>query len=1317
MDHTATGYADLYPYPGLRPFEFKEGDIFFGRGIQIDQMLTRLEEHRFLAVVGASGSGKSSLVRAGLLPALKEGFLSDTGSDWRFVVMRPGAMPFSKLAVALLKAADRSETDPQAVARMQATLRSGPQGLAQAVENSNLEGEPHVLVLVDQFEEIFRFRHRDQSNAEIREVGGKPFSVHEQRNEAAAFVNLLLATARQSRVPIHIVLTMRSDFLGDCDVFHGLPEAVSNSQFLTPRLTRSQLKEAINGPLELLNAKANPAVVTRIINETGTDPDLLPLMQHLLTRMWLTANFKAQNGESVVLNQKHYEEAGGLEEALSLHVDKVFNSLGNPEKKRVAEKAFRALCDWSAENRLTRRLVTVEEVAKVADVSWELVANVLTPFLYSGRNFLVSSDGQKLNSSSIIDISHEALIRQWRRLADWVEAERASAGRYLLTAETARRWKAGKASLWRSPELDLALKWREEEAPTEAWAQRYDPDFLLGMEFLDASRKARMRQRLTRIGAVGGAFIAVLLFAFVAFLLMKEADKATNDAIEAKMEAEEATEKAKIAEGVARKAEGNTKTALVKLKESVRERGRTWLKRAKGHSKEGNNFASALMAAESIGFEGLGAKNDQEFATSHPRLLDEELQKEANEAVKLAKKNPRSGLPIWQSSVEPKLDESVPPQDTTIADFKGVSGLAMSPDGRLLAAAGLDGKIRIWNLQTGKQKIPVLEADGREFHSLSFSHDGTILASGGNKNDVKLWDVASGQPLVDKTSREGPEKVEVVEVVPTSEGLVEEEEEDLPTRVLTLAFSSDGQSFASGGDDGVVRLWTWSGKTYEENFARKEHENSVLTLAYSPLGNALASGGDSGKIVLWMVDSDKEGFEPHVVETQLKHKGNEVVSLAFSPDGKLLASGSADESILIGKTEELMKPKEERAEPWRLGEHVNRITSIAFSQDSGTLASSSKDGVIKLWPVKEIVDGHPKPIDSEATLTGHQTGVTSLVFSPDGKTLVGASERDSIVRIWQVEAPETKGSAPPNLAAYLAEEWCELDGRNIRYFAANDFPKGREFGFLNLNKQPHTHLDILQQEGKTDAQKAEDLEKQFEKAGNWRSAKLVSGGDEPSKDEQTQLDELKALELAWIEALEKSRIKYPLPGQKSFTVESVQMEMVWVEKLNGWVGDREVTVKQFTAGGGFPDGDQGSEIENPVHSVTWTKANKYCNDLTKSEGERNLIPPGYHFSLPTDEQWKAYVGTANAENSVYLSNKAKPVDGTRKPNNHGLYDVRGNLWEWTRTTYGGGGQYGLRGGSYKSNRQQLTNAGERHHEGVENPYYLYGFRCVLVKPE
>ena len=263
------------PFPGLRPFETEEYRLFFGREGQSDELIERLQRARFLAVVGTSGSGKSSLIRAGLMPALRGGMMKGAGSGWRIAVMRPGGDPIGNLAAELVKKEVLSEAgaglpDDEAEAVIEATLRSGSLGIVNVARIARL-GDEKLLIVVDQFEELFRFRAAHE--------GGST-------DEASAFVKLLLEAARQRDFSIYIVLTMRSDFLGDCAQFQGLPEAINDGQYLIPRMTRDERRFAVTGPVGVTRGKISEPLINRLLNDVGDNPDQLPILQHALMRTW-----------------------------------------------------------------------------------------------------------------------------------------------------------------------------------------------------------------------------------------------------------------------------------------------------------------------------------------------------------------------------------------------------------------------------------------------------------------------------------------------------------------------------------------------------------------------------------------------------------------------------------------------------------------------------------------------------------------------------------------------------------------------------------------------------------------------------------------------------------------------------------------------------------------------------------------------------------------------------------------------------------------------------------------------------------------------
>lgn len=269
------------PYPGLRPFKFEESYLFFGREGQSEDLLRRLERSHFLAVVGTSGSGKSSLVRAGLLPLLLSGFMSNTGANWRIAVFRPGNNPIHNLAWSLVQpeqfatgfsTVEKNSENDLNVGITETILRRSAVGLLDYADGGEFAAGENLLVVVDQFEELFRFK--------------KESAQAKSEDEAAAFVKLLLEATHDKKSRVYVVITMRSDFLGNCSEFRNLPEAINDGQYLIPRLSREQLRQVIESPAKVHGVNISPALVTNLLNDIGDDQDQLPILQHALMRTW-----------------------------------------------------------------------------------------------------------------------------------------------------------------------------------------------------------------------------------------------------------------------------------------------------------------------------------------------------------------------------------------------------------------------------------------------------------------------------------------------------------------------------------------------------------------------------------------------------------------------------------------------------------------------------------------------------------------------------------------------------------------------------------------------------------------------------------------------------------------------------------------------------------------------------------------------------------------------------------------------------------------------------------------------------------------------
>jgi lipoprotein NlpI len=485
------------PYPGLRPFRRDESDLFFGRDGCVDEMMARLRATRFLAVLGSSGTGKSSLVRAGLLPALETGRFSEGAARWRIVVFTPGDDPLGRFAEAMLGSGSDS-TDAKRPSELEiANLKDefkleGPRALIKWCHEGNLESGTNLLILVDQFEELFSYRN----NAE--------------REAAQSFVSLLLESRwprgvdspEHAPLPIYIAIAMRSEYLGAAALMLGLAEAINKGTYLTPRMTRDQCHEAIVGPALLCGVDLEDRLVTRLLNDMAdfapweeradaTDEmtklarqaDQLPLMQYALNRMWRRAKAKAktEHGANETIQLK-LDDYLGLERELDKSGEDVFEDLRATDRRtasfegslqRICETVFRALTKGTTLGDATRRPTKFDDlIALCGKGSDEAVHEVMRRFSSDDCQFLVPAASKDRQ----IDISHESLIRQWQRLSKWVVDEGETARRWRNYSETARDFVAGhrsrisrlfakkdllvgwQLSVWKSNALNLLLR-------------------------------------------------------------------------------------------------------------------------------------------------------------------------------------------------------------------------------------------------------------------------------------------------------------------------------------------------------------------------------------------------------------------------------------------------------------------------------------------------------------------------------------------------------------------------------------------------------------------------------------------------------------------------------------------------------------------------------------------------------------------------------------------------------------------------------------------------------------------------------------------
>ncbi|MCB9231049.1 MAG: hypothetical protein H6581_05280 [Bacteroidia bacterium] len=1021
---------DTNPFPGLRPFDKGEEHLYFGTEKQIDELIIRLRDTRFLAVVGTSGSGKSSLIRAGLLPSLFGGNMISVRGGWSVCIFRPGENPIGNLAEALasedLLGWDQDgDSLPTFRNRLEATLRRSDKGLVEATKKAKFPHDENLLIVVDQFEELFRFRENQ--------------AIKGNQNDSIAFVKLLLNAHRQTGQSIYVVVTMRSDFIGDCVQFEGLPHSINQGQYLVRRMTREECKLAITGPVSVGGAKISNRLVQKILNDVGDNPDQLPIMQHALMRTW--AIWANDHDPEEPMDLRHYEAAGTMEKALSIHADEAFDKLASDQDdhmQTICEKMFKGLTKIESEGRGIRRPATLGELMELSGGTKEEIYRIVKIFQEDRRSFLMLSEANDQGEEHcVIDISHESLMRVWERLIAWVIEESKAADLYLRLSSTSKRWDAGKSGLLENPDLESALIWWRDYQPNATRAKRYDPAFELAQKFLEKSKevfdnrvrreKERQERRIRRNRniAIFVALAAVFGFMLAAWAFIERneakaqkdradinavrADSAKDDAIiqrdiaeMARIEADTAKLKAIKNEGIAKKsreisdilrleaiaqrtiAKKNEEIAILNEEEAQRQKNKADTLRDEAKLQRDN----AIIAQERAETNATIARRLRNLAESRNRsfdairLLNENRnQKSALEAMEAHKMNrenlgPRQNKDNYEAlslaASALGLKERAPYDQGS-----RVMAIAVHPSRSLVASGDLSGETHLLDITAKISKVGLLKT-GEEVRSLAYSESGKYLAAGTATGSVVVW-------APDSPGNNKPVAVARVGGIITS--------------VAIIGTESTPFLMAAGKD--LISLFRLNDSQLELVATQPVLKLSKI-LAVNGGNQLFVSSGTS--ITLFENQLAKGLFfqNPRTIET-----GKVVNCLAWSPERQYLAAGLGDGSVFLrnlvtGKT-------------FTFSLHKTRITGIDLNLTDGVLqlATGSLDRTADLSLIGDegLMEGEDNII-----LKGHDNWIYDLKYDHSGNYLITAGA-DQKVRKWEVRSDDLE----KQIRAYLSK--------------------------------------------------------------------------------------------------------------------------------------------------------------------------------------------------------------------------------------------------------------------------------------------------------
>ncbi len=1010
-DRSAKGI--LNPFPGLRPFTPGESDLFFGREGQSGEVLNKLKANRFVTVIGASGSGKSSLIYCGVIPHLIKSE-AENQDQWQLVNMRPGNDPLGNLSAMIAERLIRDKDSEINRSICDTILRQDEKGLVNAVSKLSETRDRKLLILVDQFEELFRYRSAAKSDVTER--------------DAKYFVNLLVNAVKDASSGISVIITMRSDYIGDCAHFQGLTELINNSNYLIPHMAEDNYRRAITGPVEYAGASIDDDLLDLLISEIGDRTDQLPVLQHALMRTW--EHWQAMGVPDRPISISNYDAVGQMAEAMSRHANEAFEELSKREQE-ICESLFKTITEKGADNKGTRHPTRVSVIAAIARCPEPELIRVINAFRSSGRSFITPGEGVEINGETVIDISHESIMRLWDRLSEWVDKEAASVQMYLRLSEAAAMFQEGKTTLWRPPDLQLALNWRDENMPTLTWAERFNPAFERAMVYLRTSEKefiaeeenkirAQKRQlRRSRITAIILGTAAIISMFFMLFAFVKQVEAEKN-----RQEAEQQRERATIQQ---QRAEENAEEARLNEEEARRQEER------------------ALANADSARISALEALRQKEFADRNAQEANVQRSK-AEMNAELAEEQRLRALALADTA-QLNAEEALRLRMVSVGKSMAVKSVQLSGEGQLQTllayqaylfnkrnggtANDADIYMGLYNVAKTHRALNYKTFDGHSgmVNSIVFRPGTQDFFTSGSDGKVLRWNVMDpmGQP---GSVFEGNEIIEV------------------------LSTSSDGQLLACGNDRAVIRIIPVSGEGLM--YELTGHTDKIKALAFTPDNKELVSSGVDGKIIMW----DMENRKPELLLTA----SEAVNALDVSVSGKYLIAASDsglihlwdlenktainaldtekgsirvvrfmdDKSYAVGYQNGLI-------EFWNVGEkssnesvraHSVRVTDIQFNDGLRQMASSGFDGLVKIWNYDDLTE---PPI----SLDDNDGFVFSLSFSTDGRLLLSGSSgnvnnRNLIARPTHVDYMVNDIC---NLLTrnFTVEEWWRYVGRDIDY--------------------------------------------------------------------------------------------------------------------------------------------------------------------------------------------------------------------------------------------------------------------------------------------
>ncbi len=1002
------------PYKGLQAFEEADSANFFGRDALIDHLLNKIREQddeRFLAVIGPSGSGKSSVVQAGMIPRMRRGTVP--GSErWFVVEMLPGARPLEELEAALLRIA---VNPPQSLLEQ---LKEDERGLVRATKRVLADNRSELFLFIDQFEEVF--------------------TLGKDKAEITHFLNSIVTAVTDPHCHLRVIVTLRADFYDQPLLYPAFGDLVRRHTEVVLPMTPEELELAIAGPAERVGVLPEPGLIQQITGDISTQPGALPLLQYALTEL-----FDRRSGR--VMTMAAYHKLGGALGALARRADEIYSAL-DPKSQEVARQLFLRLVnlgEGGTDN--TRRRALHTELNSIGNdpAAMEKVIE------YFGKSRLLTFDHDPQTREPTIEVAHEALIREWQQLRDWLEDGREdllmqrrleAASVEWLKSRKDRSFLASGGRLTQFEEWqarsNLALSAEESEYLRNSIAER---EAMVAQENERQAREqmleTRSRNRLRLLVAV--MTVAALIAVGLAGLAFTQGQIAQQERVKAEDNANAASTAQFVAEANRLEAEENAADAersanAAATAQSVAEANRLEAEANAAIAEENRqtaeqNAANAERSANEARSLALAA-NSRNLLSEHNPNLALTLAIEASNvyqppaadiqqtlaqiaygssarfrleghsgSVLSVASNDQSGLSVSADGTMHlwNLLDGSEAAVTFNLDGGVANSVAISSDSKTGITGMFDGSVILWNLETGEQ-IRRLEGHSDIVNSVEFSPDESQILSASMDRTIRLWNFRNGREIQNIES---------------------------PGAILKADFSPDGQYVVTGSadvtaasglpvedQDRTVRVWNL--ETGEEVQRFEPRSGFVRAVAFSPDGNHVLSGtwnsADGGTLQYWDIATGE-------LERRFYGHTDIISEVKFSTDGKKILSGSWDRSLRLWDVNTGVELE-------RFDGHHDRILSASFGLNdeyilvgTGNIGNNIPnpqvdtvaDPSVWLWDLRNRAQIH--------ALTGHQDWIWSAVISPNGRyAATGAGPislptnrtADTSVRLWDLQTGE-----------------------------------------------------------------------------------------------------------------------------------------------------------------------------------------------------------------------------------------------------------------------------------------------------------------------